>query len=138
VVVDTDRKWKLHGADAELYIRANRDLLLLYINVAQGVFIDDKRQTTPKNELRQATLDANFHVFLQHTARGVTSAQLGGDVDLAALKLHAPHGGKFTFGEVSGFGSLATLVQYIATKTGGKGQLFRSIVVPDAWRDMAP
>jgi hypothetical protein len=135
VVVDPARKWKLRGTDAELYLRVNRDILSLYVNVAQGVFIDDKTQTTPQDELRRATLDANFHVFLKRTARGITSAQLGGDVDLAALKLHAPHSGSFTFGEVSGFGSLSDLIRYIYGKVGRNAA---ERVVPEEWHKLAP
>src|SRR6185437_6656886 len=136
VIVDPDQKWKIRGTDAELYLRANRDLLSLYVNIAQGVFIDDKSQTTPKDDLRQATLDANFEVFSKHSARGVTAAQLGGDVDLAALKLHAAHSGSFGFGEVAGFGSVSDLVQYIYGKVSRP--VANSIVVPESWRAMAP
>lgn len=44
IVVDTDRKWKLHGKDAERYIRANKTLLSLMVDVAQGVLPEKPRQ----------------------------------------------------------------------------------------------
>jgi hypothetical protein len=75
-------------------------------------------------------------VFLKRTARGITSAQLGGDVDLAALKLHAPHApGGITFREVSGFGSIPDLVRFIY---GRVDRGTAESIVPLAWRDLAP
>ncbi len=135
VVVDPAQKWKLRGMDAELYLRSNRDLLSLYINVGQGVFVDSKSQTAPKDELRQATLDANYTVFLKHSAKGVSSGQLGSDVGLAALKLHAPHSGHFNFSEVSGFGSVAALVGFIYGKIS---RPLADAVVPGEFRHFAP
>jgi hypothetical protein len=44
VVVDTERKWKLRGQDAELYIRGNKTLLSLMVDVAQGVLPEKSAQ----------------------------------------------------------------------------------------------
>jgi hypothetical protein len=100
VVVDTENKWKLRGQDAELYIRANKPLLSLMVDVAQGVLPEkpgqgeggsDKKASEPdylnsfgrrKAESRkaenskadpavaQAVLDANFETLLANTLAG--------------------------------------------------------------------
>jgi len=53
--------------------------------------------TTPNTDARQGVLDANFAVFLHHTANGIPTADFGSDVDLAALKVHCVHSGSFTW-----------------------------------------
>jgi len=135
VVVDTERKWKLKGMDAELYVRANKDLMSLYVNVAQGVFLgEDKTDKTPRDDPRQAVLDANFQTFLGHALAG--NPPLGSDVDLAALKVHAAHSGFLTFGQVGGYGSIAELVKFIYGAVSR--QRAEAIVVEPKWRALAP
>jgi hypothetical protein len=135
VVVDTERKWKLKGMDAELYVRANKDLMSLYVNVAQGVFLGaDKTDTTPQNDPRQAVLDANFATFLGHALAG--NPPLGSDVDLAALKVHAAHSGFLNWGQVGGFGSIPDLVKFIYGAVSR--QRAEAIVVEPKWRALAP
>jgi len=134
VVVDPARKWKLRGMDAELYFRANSDLLSLYVNVAQGSFLEDKAEARPRDDPRQAVLDANFATFLNHALAGKGS--LGGDVDLAALKVHAAHSGNIAWGEVSGFGSVPELVRFIYSRVSREQA--DAIVVEPKWRALAP
>jgi hypothetical protein len=133
VVVDTERKWKLKGMDAELYVRANKDLMSLYVNVAQGSFLD-KAQTAPRDDTRQAVLDANFATFLGHALAG--NPPLGSDVDLAALKVHAAHSGFLTWGQVGGFGGIPELVKFIYGAVSR--QRAEAIVVEPKWRALAP
>jgi len=155
VVVDTDKQWKLRGMDAELFVRTNRSLLSLFVNLAQGVFIDSSTQTSPNDDLRQKALDANFELFSNHALKGISTAQLGSDVDLAALKLHAAHSGSFGFGTVSSYGSVPALVSFIYNKlyeralnaksttpvakrlVGAKAKA-DAIVVEPKWRSIAP
>jgi hypothetical protein len=134
VAVDTDRKWKLRGMDAELYVRANKDLMSLYVNVAQGTFLDDKADATPRTDTRQAVLDANFATFLAHALAG--NPPLGSDVDLAALKVHAAHSGFLSWPQVAGFGGIPELVRFIYGAVSR--QRADAIVVPPAWRALAP
>jgi hypothetical protein len=134
VVADPARKWKLRGMDAELYVRANKDLMSLYVNVAQGTFLDDKGDKAPRDDTRQAVLDANFATFLNHALAG--NPPLGSDVDLAALKVHAAHSGFLTFAQVGGFGSIPDLVAFIY-KTVSR-QRAEAIVVEPKWRALAP
>ena len=121
VVVDTEKKWKLRGKDAELYIRANKTLLSLMINVAQGVLPEkpdqggsDKKATEPdylnsfgrrKAEARkvdkpkadsavaQAVLDANFEILLANTLAGSDKIleDKSWTIEQAALAAHAIH-----------------------------------------------
>jgi hypothetical protein len=99
VVVDTEKKWKLRGQDAELYIRGNKTLLSLMVNVAQGLLPEKPSQGSPdkkaseidylnsfggwKDEskqpdanpkadpaVEQAVLDANFETLLANTLAG--------------------------------------------------------------------
>src|SRR5262249_31774475 len=132
VVVDPARKWKLRGMDAELYIRADSELLSLYVNVAQGAFVGDPAK--PGGDTRQATLDANFATFLNHALK--SNPSLGSDVDLAALKVHAAHSGNIGFGEVAGFGSIAEVVAYVYAHV--TREQADAIVVEPAWRALAP
>ncbi len=134
VVVDTERKWKLKGMDAELYVRANKDLMSLYVNVAQGAFLDDKTQAAPRNDTRQAVLDANFATFLGHALAG--NPPLGSDVDLAALKVHAAHSGFLNWGQVGGYGGIPELVRFIYGAVSR--QRAEAIVVEPKWRALAP
>jgi hypothetical protein len=134
VVVDPARKWKLRGMDAELYVRANKDLMSLYVNVAQGTFLDDKTQAAPRDDTRQATLDANFATFLGHALAG--NPPLGSDVDLAALKVHAAHSGFLNWGQVGGFGGIPELVKFIYGAVSR--QRAEAIVVEPKWRALAP
>ncbi len=134
VVVDPARKWKLRGMDAELYVRANKDLMSLYVNVAQGSFLDDKAQAAPRTDTRQAVLDANFATFLGHALAG--NPPLGSDVDLAALKVHAAHSGFLNWGQVGGFGGIPELVRFIYGAVSR--QRAEAIVVEPKWRALAP
>jgi hypothetical protein len=141
VVVDTERKWKLKGMDAELYVRANKDLMSLYVNVAQGAFLEDrtkgvdpKTQPGADNDARQAVLDANFQTFLGHAL--ASNPPLGSDVDLAALKVHAAHSGFLNWGQVGGYGDIASLVKFIYGAVSR--QRAEAIVVEPKWRAMAP
>jgi hypothetical protein len=134
VVVDPARKWKLRGMDAELYLRANKDLMSLYVNVAQGTFLDDKTQAAPRSDTRQAVLDANFETFLHHALAG--NPPLGSDVDLAALKVHAAHSGFLTWGQVAGYGTLPDLIKFIYGAVSR--QRADAIVVEPKWRALAP
>jgi hypothetical protein len=134
VVVDPVKKWKLHGMDAELYIRANPDLLSLYVNVAQGSFLADKSTAGPPADTRQATLDANFATFLNHALK--SDPPLGADVDLAALKVHAAHSGNISFGQVAGLGSIADVVAFVYAHVSREQA--DAIVVEPAWRALAP
>ena len=134
VVVDPARKWKLHGMDAELYIRADRELLSLYVNVAQGAFLDDKAKPDARADTRQATLDANFATFVNHALK--SNPPLGADVDLAALKVHAAHSGNIELGQLAGLGSIADVVAFIYGRV--PRQRAEAIVVEPAWRALAP
>ena len=120
--------------DAELYFRASSDLLSLYVNVAQGSFLDDKTSAKPRDDTRQAVLDANFATFLSHALAG--SPSLGSDVDLAALKVHAAHSGFLTWGQVAGFGGIPELVEFIYGHVSR--QRADAIVVEPKWRALAP
>jgi hypothetical protein len=151
VVVDPDNKFQLRGMDAELYLRTNTDLLSLMVNAAQGAFVDpngpddmalpmpgepanpDRYVSGPGAQMRQAALDANFQVFIDSVSTG---KDLGSDVDLAALKLHATMSGNINWGQVSGFGSIPDLVKFIY-KSQSKG-VADAVVVPPNWRAMAP
>jgi hypothetical protein len=131
VVVDPVRKFKLRGMDAELYLRADHELLSLYVNVAQGAFVGDASKGA---DTRQATLDANFATFLNHALK--SNPPLGSDVDLAALKVHAAHSGNIGFGEVAGLGSIADVVAYVYAHVSREQA--DAIVVEPAWRALAP
>jgi hypothetical protein len=134
VVADPERKWKLRGMDAELYLRANKELMSLYVNVSQGTFLDAKDQAAPRTDTRQAVLDANFATFLNHALAG--NPPLGSDVDVAALKVHAAHSGFLTFTQVAGFGSIPELVKFIYGAVSR--QRAEAIVVEPSWRALAP
>jgi hypothetical protein len=134
VVADPERKWKLRGMDAELYFRANADLLSLYENVAQGAFLDGQAAGPAQNDPRQAVLDANFATFLNHALDG--NPPLGSDVDLAALKVHAKHSGFLGWGSVAGFGTIPELVTFIYGHV--TRQRADAIVVEPKWRALAP
>jgi hypothetical protein len=136
VALDPERKWKLHGMDAELYFRASGDLLSLYVNVAQGSFLGGESDTTPHADPRQATLDANFATFLNHALAG--NPPLGSDVDLAALKVHAAHSGfeGIGWGAVGGFGGIPELVRFIYGAVSR--QRAEAVVVEPKWRALAP
>ncbi|MFI9386626.1 SH3 domain-containing protein [Kutzneria sp. NPDC052558] len=135
VVVDPAKKWKLHGMDAELYLRANRELLSLLTNVAEGVYVRGSTPTAPNLDARQGVLDANFAVFLNHTANGIPTAELGTDVDLAALKVHCVHSGSFTWAGVRRFTTIRELVQHIYNSVSESWA--NVIVVEPEWRRMA-
>jgi hypothetical protein len=79
-------------------------------------------------------LDANFATFLNHALAGNPS--LGGDVDLAALKVHAAHSGFLSWPQVAGFGSIPDLVRFIYGAVSR--QRAEAIVVEPRWRAMAP
>jgi hypothetical protein len=134
VVVDPVKKWKLRGMDAELYIRANPELLSLYVNVAQGSFLADKATAGPPADTRQATLDANFATFLNHALK--SNPPLGADVDLAALKVHAAHSGNLAFAQVAGLGTIADVVAFVYAHVSREQA--DAIVVEPAWRRLAP
>ena len=134
VVVDPERKWKLRGMDGELYFRASSDLLSLYVNVAQGSFLDKQPGGQPGGDTRQAVLDSNFATFLNHALAG--NPPLGADVDLAALKVHAVHSGFLGWGSVGGFGAIPELVRFIYGAVSR--QRAEAIVVEPRWRAMAP
>jgi hypothetical protein len=120
--------------DGELYFRASSDLLSLYVNVAQGSFLDKQPGGQPGGDTRQAVLDANFATFLNHALAG--NPPLGADVDLAALKIHAVHSGFLGWGAVGGFGSIPELVRFIYGAVSR--QRADAIVVEPRWRAMAP
>ncbi len=91
-VVDVDRKWKLHGQDAQLYVRSHAELQALMINCAQGVFqaeFTSKAATSP--DPRQAVLDANFETFMNNAASGMPASIAGWATLEAALATHARH-----------------------------------------------
>jgi hypothetical protein len=134
VVADPVRKWKLHGMDAELYIRADPELLSLYVNVAQGTFLADKSTAGPPADTRQATLDANFATFLNHALK--SNPPLGADVDLAALKVHAAHSGNIEIGQVAGLATIADVVAFVYAHVSREQA--DAIVVEPAWRALAP
>jgi hypothetical protein len=90
IVVDPDpgKQWKLHAEDAELYMRSNRKLLSLLINMAQGANLGLDQAGT--ENMQQAVLDANFRQFL---ASSGASLPASGDAKLWALKVHMVHAG---------------------------------------------
>jgi hypothetical protein len=129
--------------------------LSLFVNIAQGVFVSSRGQTTPNDDLRQAALDANFAEFSKRTLTGINGGQLGNDtVDTAALKLHAKHSGRFAFAEMAPFTTVADLVGFIYSDL--RRRAMRKVppltsnealrdarraagaIVPSAWRSLAP
>jgi hypothetical protein len=86
MVVDTEKKWRLIAADAELYIRANRTLLAVFVNVAQG-YVDGLDKPANDNVRR---------VFLKAIAAGIPkSTSRWTHEDARLLAMRAVHSGQF-------------------------------------------
>jgi hypothetical protein len=88
IVADPAKQWKLRGENAELYMRGDKQLLSLLVNLAQGENLGLNKQQSLG--MRQAVLDANFQQFM---AGAGAQLPAGGDVDVWALKTHAAHNG---------------------------------------------
>jgi hypothetical protein len=135
VVVDEQRGFKLRGLDAELYVRGNKTLLSLMINVAQGEFLqggktpkNKKGEAQPNDAIRQAVLDGQFQTFLAFTYRETDT----GSPDVVALKAHARHSGGSRWGRASTFTALSDLVTFLFETDPG----LASFVVPSYWRSL--
>lgn len=136
-VVDPDKKWKLHGADAQLYVRTHQELLAMMVNCAQGVFqaeLANKGDKSP--DPRQAALDANFETFMTGAGNSIPAGVLGWSTEEAALAAHAVHGapGIYKWADLSALNPHTTtdIAQFIYDKSHA---WFTFIVVPQEWRD---
>jgi len=121
VVVDPVKRWKLHGPDALLYLRSNTALLSLMKNVAEDVLPPGITAAPDRPDPRQAILDANFETFLHNAMAGIPVAELGKDVELAALKVHAIHGepGHFSWNAMKGMTTIAEVISFIRASADG-------------------
>ena len=138
LVVDPDKKWKLRGRDAELYIRGNRRLLSLLENVAQGVFQEEfQHRAASSPDPRQAVLDAQFETFVANALSGIPASLLNHpDLDFKALAAHSIHGlsGFYNWTDLAKLSTLKQLVQYI-WDTGPSKPWFDAIVSNEkGWR----
>jgi len=135
-VVDPDKKWKLHDADAQLYVRTHQELLAMMVNCAQGVFqaeLANKGDKSP--DPRQAVLDANFETFMTGAGNSIPSNVLGWSTEEAALAAHAVHAAPGIYKWVD----LSKLVPHTTTDIAqfiyDKSHVwFTFVVVPEAWR----
>jgi bacterioferritin-associated ferredoxin len=137
LVVDPDKKWKLRGHDAELYIRANKPLLSLLENVAQGVFQEEfANRPAPSSDPKQAVLDAQFETFAANALKGIPASILNSaDLDFKALATHSVHGlsGFYNWSDLSTLSGLQAMIQHV-WDIGPNEAWFNAIVPGAEWR----
>jgi hypothetical protein len=100
VVVDTEKKWKLVGADAELYLRARPDLMALFVNVAQGYV--DGIDKPPVKSVRERVLAVQTAQVTARTGGGPPPGVTFPDPQAQDLAAHAVFSGWFTWAQLSG------------------------------------
>ena len=90
VVVDTDKKWILHGHDADIYIQTQTQLLSLLVDVMQGA-VPTGAGGPDETKQRQNWLDVQWKQFTGGTLAGITPRVQQWQMDSLVLAAHAKH-----------------------------------------------
>jgi hypothetical protein len=119
-VVDTDRRWILHGQDADAYLQVQTQLLSLLVNVSQGDVPTGAGRPDEQDLQRQTFLQVQWEQFLAGTLAGVTPRVRGWPIDSAVLAAHAKHAQPadfpYSFWEAHPSPDLAAMVAAIYAK----------------------
>ncbi len=116
IVVDTENKYKARGRKAQNILRFSKELLSLFINIAQGTFLNIEPQRS--ENLRQAVLDAQ----LRQVARGTGAFPdfvLNWNEEARALVAHNIHYSGTTWQSYKGIkGDLKSVIRRIGELWG--------------------
>ncbi len=130
VAVDPDKKWKVHGTDAAHLIATDARLLSMFMNISEGVALNDSDKTQPADH-RQAALDAQFETFQAHAGNAPPDILGSWQTYPLALAAHAQHfaPGWFNWnGFRSTNGDIAQIKAIITQKAGPQATY---IILPD-------
>ncbi len=122
VVVDTDKKWILHGHDADIYIQTQTQLLSLLVDVMQGA-VPTAAGGPDETTQRQNWLDVQWKQFTGGTLAGLTGRVRGWPMESAVLAVHAKHAESdnfpYSFWESNPGPDLRAMVTAIHAKSPG-------------------